>query len=114
MDFDLKKLRRGEVYWVKMDPAIGSEIKKTRPGVIVSNNAQNRASSRYIIVPLTTAVTKIYPHHVAVVLKGTKSKVLLDQIKTVDYQRIGTKLGTLTHEEMEKINMGLRLVLELG
>jgi len=114
MEFDLKKLRRGEVYWVRLDPTVGSEINKTRPSVIVSNNAQNRATSRFIVAPMTTSVTRIYPYEVAVTIKGAKSKVMLDQIRTVDYQRIGTKLGKLTNEEIEKINNVLRLVLELG
>ena len=114
MNLDLKRLRRGEVYWIRLDPTVGSEIRKTRPSVIISNNAQNRATSRFIIAPLTTSITKIYPQHVAVEIKGRKSKVILDQIRTVDYQRVGAKIGKLTNEEMEKINIGLRLVLELG
>jgi len=82
--------------------------------VIISNNAQNRASPRLIIAPLSTSIAKIYPQHVAVEIRGVKSKAHIDQIRTVDYQRIGTKLGKLTNEEMEKINTVLRLVLELG
>ena len=75
MDFDLKRLRRGEVYWVRMDPAVGSEIKKTRPGVIISNNAQNRGTSRFIIAPLTSSFTRIYPYEVPVYIKSRKSKI---------------------------------------
>ena len=52
---------RGEVWWVEFDPAVGSEIRKTRPGVIVSNNSANRNLARVIVVPLTSNTDRVYP-----------------------------------------------------
>ncbi len=54
-------MQRGEVWWVEFDPAVGSEIRKTRPGIIVSNNAANRNLTRVIVVPLTSNSARIYP-----------------------------------------------------
>ena len=106
-------LCRGEVYWVNLDPTVGSEIRKTRPGLIVSNNAQNQASKRVIIAPLTSVISKIYPFEVRVSIKGKESKVMLDQIRTIDCQRLGEKLGKLTSQEMENIDKVLKFVLAL-
>ena len=53
--------KRGEVYWVKLDPTVGSETKKTRPGVVVSNDSGNEYSSRVILAPITSQSKKVYP-----------------------------------------------------
>jgi mRNA interferase MazF len=105
---------RGEVYWVNMDPAIGTEIKKTRPGVIVSNNAQNHTSKQVIIAPLTSAVHKVrHPIEVPVRIKDKDSKVLATQLRAVDCQRLGERLGRLSSEEIETLDQTLKLVLAL-
>lgn len=105
------KLYRGEVYWVTLDPTVGSETKKTRPALIVSNNAQNQASKRVIVAPLTSVVNKIYPFEVPVNIKGKESKVMLDQIRTLDCQRLGEKIGNLSPQEMNNIDKVLKFVL---
>lgn len=108
------KLRRGSIYWVNLDPTIGSEIKKTRPGVIVSNDAQNMVGKRVIVAPATSVVNKIYPFEILIDIAGKKSKVMLDQIRTVDCQRLGGKIGKLSLEEIEELDKALKLVLSLG
>ena len=108
------KYQRGDVYWINLDPTIGSEIKKTRPGVIVSNNSQNRAAHRIIVAPMTTVVKKVYPFETLVTLDNKQSKVMLDQIRTVDCIRLGSKLGRLTIEEIDELDKVLKLVLSLG
>lgn len=107
-------LRRGDVYWVSLDPTIGSEVKKTRPGVIISNDAQNMLGKRVIMAPVTSVVKRVYPFEVKVSLAGAESKVMLDQIRTVDCQRLGNKLGKLTLREIEEVDKALRLVLAIG
>jgi len=52
-------MKRGEVWWVEFDPALGTEIKKTRPAVIVSNDAANRNLARVVVVPLTSNTEKL-------------------------------------------------------
>ena len=53
--------RRGDIYWVALDPAIGTEIQKTRPAVIVSNDSCNRYGTRVVVLPITSNVTSLYP-----------------------------------------------------
>jgi len=108
------KLRRGAIYWVNLDPTIGSEVKKTRPGVIVSNDAQNMVGRRVVIAPVTSVLKKVYPFEVLVDIAGKKSKIMLDQIRTVDCQRLGEKIGKLSMEEIDELDKALKLVLSLG
>lgn len=107
-------MTRGEIYWVNLDPTVGSEAKKTRPGVIVSNDAQNRVGRRVIVAPLTFVVKKVYPFEILVSIKEKQSKVMLDQIRTVDCQILGEKMGKLNMEEIEALDKALKLVLGLG
>ena len=95
--------QRGDIYWVNLDPTIGSKITKTRPAVIVSNNAQNKAGPRIIVAPMTSITKKVYPFEILVILDNKQSKVMLDQIRTVDCIRLGSKLGRLTIEEIEEL-----------
>lgn len=108
------KLRRGAIYWVSLDPTIGTEAKKTRPGVIVSNDSQNMLGQRVIVAPLTSVIKKIYPFEILINIAGKKSKVMLDQIRTVDCQRLGEKIGKLNIEEIEELDKCLKFVLSLG
>jgi mRNA interferase MazF len=105
---------RGDVFWVNLDPTIGSEIKKTSPAVIISNDAQNRVGQRFIVAPLTSIIKKVYPFEVVIQMGTQKSKAMLDQIRTVDSRRLGSKMGTLTIEEIKDIDNSLKLVLSLG
>lgn len=108
--------QRGEVYWVNLDPTIGSEIAKTRPAVVISNNVGNQYADRVIVAPTTSAnVAKVYPFEVKLdpgeggVVQT--SKVLLDQIRTVDKTRLGAKMGMLPATRVEEVNRAIRLSL---
>jgi len=109
--------RRGEVYWVKLDPAIGSEISKTRPAVIISNDTGNRYSDRIIVAPLTSkGIDKVYPFEVKITAEdgvNSASKVLLDQIRTIDKSRLGKQIGMLNHKKMEEVNEAIRVSLDV-
>lgn len=109
-----KVLKRGDVVWVELDPAIGSEIKKTRPAIIISNDAQNKAGKRLIIAPLTSNTKKVYPFETMVRIEGKLAKAMFDQIRTVDISRLGNKLGSLSIEEIKEVDKTLKLVLSLG
>ena len=83
---------RGEVYWVNLDPTIGTEIQKTRPALVVSPDDLNAALPRIIIAPLTSA-GRALGCRPEVVFKKKNARILLDQIHCVDKARLGKKMG---------------------
>lgn len=105
--------RRGDVYWVALDPTIGSEIKKTRPAVIVSNNSCNAFGSRVVVLPLTSNVDSVYPGEAMVVVNSTPARVLGDQIRSLDKSRLRSRIDTLSHEELAAVDEALRITLAL-
>ena len=105
--------RRGDVYWVFLDQAIGSELQKTRPAIIVSNNAANEISTRIIVAPITSAITRIYPFETPVTIQGRKGKALLDQIRSLDKRRLSNKIASLDDSTMEQVDIALKIALEL-
>ena len=110
--------RRGEIYWVDLDPTVGSEIAKTRPCLVVSNDVGNQYSERVIIAPVTSgSVSRVYPFEVLIPAgQGgvrTTSKVALDQIRTVDKQRLGRWVGMLPPGLMQAVDQAIRLSLDV-
>jgi mRNA interferase MazF len=93
-------MKRGEVWWVEFDPAIGSEIRKTRPAIIVSNDAANRNLARVVVVPLTSNSKRQYPGEALVEVAGQESKAMVDQIMTADKARLKSQLGALSKKCM--------------
>lgn len=86
-------IRRFEVWLVNLDPTIGGEIKKTKPAVIVSPDELNEHLRTVVVVPLTTG--KVYPFRVRTRVQGTPGVAAVDQIRTVDKQRLIKKIGSL-------------------
>ena len=105
--------RRGEIYWVKLDPAIGTETKKTRSSLIVSNDVGNEVSSRVIVAPITSKTNKVYPFEAEIEFNQKQCKVMLDQIRVIDKRRLGGKIIELSNTEMKDVNASLKLVLGL-
>lgn len=113
---ELRFPRRGEIYWVNLDPTVGSEIRKTRPALIISNDVGNCYSALVIVAPVTSqGVARAYPFEVAVppgIAGLTRpSKVLLDQIRTVDKARLGECMGNLPPDLMDQVDAAIRLSL---
>lgn len=87
-------VKRGEVYWVNLDPTVGTEIKKTRPALIVSPDDLNAALPRVIIAPLTSKGQPLGCRP-EVMFQGRPARILLDQIRCVDKRRLLGKMGEI-------------------
>jgi mRNA interferase MazF len=106
-------MRRGEVWWVEFDPAVGTEIRKTRPAVIVSNDAANRNLSRVVVMPLTSNTGRVYPGEAVVMAGGQDSKAMADQIMAADKARLKNQLGTLSKADMLAVEDAIKVHLAL-
>ncbi len=106
-------IKRGDVSWVEFDPALGSEIKKTRPAIIVSNDSANRHLTRVIVVPLTSNTERLYPGEALVTLSDQPSKAMADQIMTVDKRRLKSKIATLTKSDLRDVEDAILVQLGL-
>jgi len=106
-------MKRSEVWWVNFDPSVGSEIRKKRPAVIVSNDAANKALSRLQVVPLSTNVQEIYPSEALVSLNETPCKAMADQLTTVSKLRMINREGKLSKNDMDKVDEVIKKQLDL-
>ncbi len=98
---------------MQLDPTRGSEIRKTRPCVVITTDVLNARRRSVVIVPLSTSPQAAPPLLIGVRCTGTPSVAVLDQIRAVDKDRLKEKLAVLTQAELELIEGGLREVLEL-
>jgi mRNA interferase MazF len=87
-------VKRGDVYWVNLDPTIGTEIKKTRPALIISPDDMNSALPRIIIAPLTSKGQPLGCRP-EVTFDGKQARILLDQLRSIDKRRLGKKMGAI-------------------
>ena len=112
-------IRRGEVFYADLSPVVGSEQGGTRPVLIVQNNVGNKHSPTVIAAAITSKQDKTaMPTHIS--RKGAScglsrdSVVLLEQIRTLDKQRLKEKTGRLTEKDLEKVNRALNISFGLG
>ena len=106
-------MNRGDVYLVDFDPALGQEIKKTRPAVIVSNDVSNQKLERVQVIPITSKAAKVYRSECRTFINGVEGKATASQLTTVAHQRLKRKLGQLTQAEMIAIDEAIRWQLDL-
>lgn len=110
-------IRRGDVFWANLDPTVGTEIRKTRPVIVMSNDMINQHSRLVIVVPLTTNTARLSPSHVLLPQGegglSQDSKVLTEQIRAMDKQRLATKIGTLSERFLGLIEQAIRNSLDM-
>ncbi len=104
--------RRGEVWWVSFDPSVGGEIQKTRPALILSNNAANAVPNLVIVVPLSSQTDRLHPGEAMVTLNGKQRKVKGDQIATASKQRLRNKAGVLSSLDLAAVEKAV--LVQLG
>jgi len=102
-------VERSDVYLVNLDPTIGSEIKKTRPCVVISPDEMNRHLRTVIVAPLTSQ-GRLYPTRVRCLFDGREGLVVLDQIRTVDITRLVRKVGRIEPATMTAVLMALERI----
>jgi mRNA interferase MazF len=95
-------VKRFDVYLVNLDPTIGSEIKKTRPCLIISPDEMNRYINTVIVAPMTTK-GKAYPTRVACKFQSKQGQIVLDQIRTVDKRRLAKRIGKIDTQTQAKV-----------
>ena len=106
-------VRRGEVWWVDLDPTRGSEIRKTRPAVVLTADGLNRARRTVVVVPLSTGPAPRPPIVVATASAGVGSVAVCDQMRAVDKGRLTKPAGQLTAADLRAVEDGVRAVLGL-
>jgi mRNA interferase MazF len=104
-------MKRGEVWWVDFEPAMGSEVRKTWPAVIVSNDASNGAMSRVQVIPVTSNTSKLYVFESRMEVKGAQGKAMADQIMTAAKQRLKKRIGKVSPSEMLGIERASKIQL---
>ena len=106
-------MRRGELWWVQFDPAVGIEIAKRRPAIIVSNDSANRNLARVVVVPLTSNTDRQYPGEAVVTVNGKSSKAMADQLMAADKSRLKGRLGELSKADMQAVEDAIKVHLAL-
>ncbi len=101
------ELKQYEIILVNLDPTIGSEMKKTRPAVIISPNEMNKSLNTIVIAPITSS-SKSYPTRIEISANKTKGWIVLDQLRTIDRQRIIKKLDHLSSSNIVKLKSVLK------
>ncbi|WP_308249761.1 type II toxin-antitoxin system PemK/MazF family toxin [Sphaerisporangium fuscum] len=115
-------MRRGDIHWVDFEPVKGSEANKTRPAVIVSNDAANRAAARngrgvVTVVPITSNIERVFSFQVLLHADEcglpVDSKAQAEQLRAVAVNRLGSRIGSLTPKTLKKLDNALRVHLAL-
>jgi mRNA interferase MazF len=107
----MQPIKRGDVWWVAFDPSLDGEIQKTRPAVVVSNNAANTVLNRVVVVPLTSRTNRVYPGEALLEAGGRQAKAMVDQIMTASKARFRERLDTLSSRDLRAVEDAILLHL---
>src|SRR2546426_4289394 len=107
------EIERGEIWWVNLDPAVGREIKKRRPCVVLSANEINRLRGTPVVIPLSSSPEAAPPIVLSVPSAGKNSVAVVDQIRAVDKKRFVNRAGILADLDLRNLETAAKLVLQL-
>ena len=96
-------VERYAVYWVDLDPVRGSEIAKTRPALVVSDDAMNRILSTVVVCPLTSHIHPRWPSRIQTTIAGRDAEIAIDQIRTIDKARLGDRIESIDEAEAAQV-----------
>ena len=106
-------MKRGDIYWVNLDPTIGSEIRKKRPCVIIGASPVNKARHTVVVVPLSSSPKPNPPIVIEIKCMGSSTTAVCDQIRAVDKSRILEKVKCISDSDLKQLEDGLRQTLSL-
>ena len=96
------------------DPSLGGEIQKTRPAVVISNDAANSVLNRLVVIPMSSQIAKVYPAEALVVVNQKKQKVMADQITTISKLRLRQRMGSLSTGDLAAVEDAVLLHLAIA
>jgi mRNA interferase MazF len=105
--------RRGEIWWARLDPTVGSEIAKTRPCVVITSNILNERRRTAVVVPLSTSPQASPPILVPVRCEGREVVAVTDQVRAVAKERLERLIGQMADDDLAAVEQGLKEILEL-
>jgi len=105
--------RRGEIWWVRLDPTLGAEIRKTRPCLVLTTNIVNDHRRTVVVIPLSSAPTASPPIKVLLTCEGRPSVAVVDQIRAVTKERFLRRIEAVSTQQLRAVEDGLRAILEL-
>jgi mRNA interferase MazF len=108
-----QQIERGDIWWVSLDPTQGSEIKKTRPCVVLSHDTLNRLRRTVVVVPLSTAAKPHPPITVPVTCRGDSAVAVIDQIRAVAKHRLKSRIEPLHRDELDEVCRAVATILEI-
>src|SRR5438270_12941627 len=107
------KIERGDIWWVNLDPTIGSEIKKKRPCAVLSANEVNRVRATPVVIPLSSSPEAAPPIVISVPSAGKNSVAVIDQIRPVDKRRFVNRAGALDKDDLRVLELAVKQALQL-
>lgn len=105
---------RGDIWWVALDPAQGSEIRKTRPCVVLTHNTLNQLRKTVVVIPLSSTAKPHPPITVPVMCQGQPAVAVIDQVRAVTKHRLKSKIEAMSHTDLVAINRAISTILEVG
>jgi mRNA interferase MazF len=105
--------RRGEIWWARLDPTVGSEISKTRPCLVISSTLINEHRRTVVVVPLSSSSRVAPPLTVGVKCSNRQAVAVLDQVRAIAKERLTQRIEVLPLQQLEAVENGLREILEL-